>query len=274
MPNLIAGRRVVLAYAAPPAVEYDPDATAWFAAVVANGGSDVDAATKQIISDFYAGLKTDSLYTLMDRIGLCAAHDTVGARLDLKDKTSLLTPAGSPVFTAFRGYMGDGVGAYLNTNWNSVSPAGNFAQNSSGITAYINATTSDVGDSKAIVGRITSTLSFIRPRTSASNLIQGRMSGPTTKDFGNVTSRLGLRSMSRTAAAINRAYGADGLKSGTDDTSTSNALANENFLLLRLQSTYATDRCAFWAAHAGFDATQTLNFRNRIVTMLTALGAN
>lgn len=256
------------------APSYDADATAWFAANVSGGGTDPDAATKQIISDFYAGLKADSLYTLIDRMNLVAAHDSYGARLDLKDKATLMTPVGSPTFTAFRGYYGDGVGAYVNTNWNSITPGTNHAQDSAGLTTYINATSSDVGNLQASLGRITSVISFIRHRITTSNTMSGRINGNVTKEYGVQTTRLGFRSINRTLSNLTRGYGPDGLQSGTDETGASMALVNENFLLFRLQNTYASDRIAFWAAHSGFDATQTLAFRNRIVTLLTALGAN
>lgn len=252
---------------------YDSDAVLWFAAVVANGGADPDAAFKQIVSDFYTGLKADGLYALVDRMGLMAAPDDISSRLDLKDKATLLTLSVPPTFTALRGYMGNAVNMFINTLFNSVSPAGNFTQNSCGLTTYINATASDVGSSASIIGRITSVISFFRPRTTG-NVLEGRMGSGTTKQFGAVATRLGFRSVSRTLSNLTKGYGPDGTQVGTNDTSVSVALVNENFLLLRLQSVYASDRIAFWAAHAGFSDAQTLAFRNRIVTMLTAIGAN
>lgn len=258
----------------PPPPSYDADADLWFAAVVANGGAAIDAPTKQIISDFYAGLKTDGVYAKTDYMGLRCAPDGVGARIELKTKTLVATVGGGLTHVASRGHQGNDTNGELLTGYNPFTFLGQYVRNSCGLISYVNATNSDVGSAKATIGKVSNTDAFIRPRNATTNNFYGRVQGSNAKDYAAQATRLGFRAIVRTSSTLTKGYGADGLQSGTNDTQASSDLTNEAFREHRLQSTYGGDRIAFTAYVGGLSDAEVLAFRNRIVTMLTALGAN
>ena len=103
----------------------------------------------------------------MDMFYVIAAHDAQAARLNWIADQYNLTAVNSPVFTAFRGYTGNGTSSYLNT---SAAPAalastGKLRQNSAHICAW---TLTSVPSGQVVMGARTGTASFfdIFPRES------------------------------------------------------------------------------------------------------------
>src|SRR5215475_5462531 len=72
----VAGFRVIVA------AVIDSDATAWSNQVTTNGGT-VSSTRLGLISDLISGLKTDGIWTKLDRQWIYAAEDQPGALTDL-----------------------------------------------------------------------------------------------------------------------------------------------------------------------------------------------
>lgn len=128
IPNFVYGNKQVtgLAYNNsiwPPEetpATYDPDAQAWFDAVVA-AGSSISTDNKAAVSAFVAGCKTDGIWTAIKASCLlCAADDLTGALVPLVG----LAPTNSGSFVSgdysrTTGLLGNGTSKYLNSNRNN-----------------------------------------------------------------------------------------------------------------------------------------------------------
>jgi hypothetical protein len=86
-------------------------------------------------------LKATGVWPLLDVLYVMGAHDAQAASLNWKNPgTYSLAVTGSPVFTADRGYKGDGVSGYLTASGYDPSTAGlNYTQDSATAGAYIQA---------------------------------------------------------------------------------------------------------------------------------------
>jgi hypothetical protein len=117
-----------LAAARPAAVELEAETSAWIAEVVNNGGS-VSAGRQIVVNTLIAGLKTDGIWTKLDRLWLFAAENEESALTDLVGLT-LATAVDSPTFTADDGYNGNGSSSYVDTTYNPATQGTNYVQNS------------------------------------------------------------------------------------------------------------------------------------------------
>jgi hypothetical protein len=108
------------------AMPVDPDALKWRAAVIAAGGA-VSDMQKRRVSLLIAGLKKSGVWSALDRLWLFAAENSMQALVDLKARAAA-TPVNNPMFTANRGYAGNGSNAYIDTGFNPGTGAPNYAQ--------------------------------------------------------------------------------------------------------------------------------------------------
>lgn len=247
---------------------YEPEAVAYFARWTVQP----DNTRKGLLNTLIKSLKDSGAWAIRDAYHLPAAPDTQSAVLNLKSTSFPLTPIGSPTFVADRGFMGDGVSAHIGTGHDGVAPP-NFQQNSCSIMTWTNATASDVGNNLATIGKVTDVNSFIRPRIATTNLMTGRINGGATTSFGSaLATRLGHRAMSRTGTSLSRAF-VNGTQVGADDTQQSQTLISEQFLYLRLQNTYATDRLAAGALGGGLTPAQIAAEYTAFNTYLSTIGA-
>lgn len=90
---------------------YSAEATAYFAAITAPLGDPL----KELVDDLVASLKADSVWPLIDWLGLGPMHDEQAARVNLKNPAQVASIGGSPVFAAKQGYAGDNTAAYLDS---------------------------------------------------------------------------------------------------------------------------------------------------------------
>lgn len=84
-----------------------------------------DSTRKGQLNTLIAALKTAGVWTKLDALYIMAAHDAQAARVNAIDPASVATVSGAQVFTADRGYAGDGTASYINTGFNpttAVSP--------------------------------------------------------------------------------------------------------------------------------------------------------
>ncbi|MBY5581853.1 hypothetical protein [Rhizobium leguminosarum] len=255
--------------AVPAAPVYDADAQAYFDRMTVQP----DSTRKALLNDLFVSLKVSGVYAKRDVYWLPAAHDAQAGRLNLKSASFTLTPAGSPTFVVDKGYQGDGTSACLVTNYSPLAHGVTLTGTSASIMAWLNGCASDVPNGMASIGRSISTTTFLRPSALPSGTLYGRVNGNSQKDYGTVASRLGHRLISRNGPTSSYGY-VDGQPSGTDDSQASVALVNETMLLLRLQSTYSSDRICVAAMGAGLSAAEVLAEYNAFNTYLTAIGAN
>ncbi len=80
----------------------DSATTAWVNAVVTAGGT-VSAGRQTVVDNLITGLKSDGIWTKLDRLWIFAAENTQSALIDLVS-LSTGTPTNSPTFTANAGY--------------------------------------------------------------------------------------------------------------------------------------------------------------------------
>ena len=91
------------------AMPLDAATEAYVAAIIAAGGGEPDAAHKNHYNNLVGTLKNSSLWAKLELIYLLANASAVAARINLKSPgTGTLGLTGAPVFTADRGYKGDG----------------------------------------------------------------------------------------------------------------------------------------------------------------------
>lgn len=93
------------------AVALLPETAAWVAAVVAAGGT-VSSGVQALIDAYIAGLKADGIWAKADRIILHCLENTQSALVDVVHNV-VGTTYNSPLFTANRGFTGDGATTYI-----------------------------------------------------------------------------------------------------------------------------------------------------------------
>lgn len=110
-----------------PPRTYDPDATALFARF------DIQPTTarKQLISDRFVAGKAKPFWGKLDALWVHAAHGAEAGRLNWLAPRFNCLPVNDPLFEVDRGYNGDGVMSYLDTQFNPATVTGvKFSQNS------------------------------------------------------------------------------------------------------------------------------------------------
>lgn len=91
--------------------------------VVTAAGGSVNNLWRPVVDRLVRDLKTCKVWWLLDRLWIHATLNAPGATICLKS-LSALTPVAAPAFTQFRGYTGDGVASYLDSNYNAVTATG------------------------------------------------------------------------------------------------------------------------------------------------------
>ncbi len=104
----------------------DTNAAAWYSAVIAAGGN-VSLPQMYLVDNLIKGLKTDGLFTILDRLWLFASDSTIQALIDV---IATVTATNNGVsFTIRQGYTGDGT-HHIDTGFNASTAGGNYTQNS------------------------------------------------------------------------------------------------------------------------------------------------
>ncbi len=106
---------------------------------------------KTAISKLIKGLVDSALWNKFDCLYILAASDAYNAKLNWIKDDHNLTSVGNMSFEPFRGYMGDGAGSYLETNYNPATDGVNFILNSCGMGIYSRTDSYILGD-KADIG--------------------------------------------------------------------------------------------------------------------------
>jgi len=127
---------------------YDSSTLAWVSAVTTAGGS-VSTTQENRVNTLIAGLKSDGIWSILDRLWLYAGESsTQQAAIDLKGLASG-TVHGTLTLSA-GGYTGDGSTGYIDTGFDPKTAGGNFATTSASIGVYdlSNFTDDNYGDAE------------------------------------------------------------------------------------------------------------------------------
>jgi hypothetical protein len=113
----------------------DAATDAWVAAVEAAFGS-VSTARKALVDNLIVGLKSDGVWSKLDRLWLGAVETPQAAQIDLKALAGM-TLTGSPGFNPNKGYYTfTRGGSYIEFDYNFVTNAVNFSQNSAHVSCW------------------------------------------------------------------------------------------------------------------------------------------
>ncbi|UHD44860.1 hypothetical protein LUX29_17800 [Aureimonas altamirensis] len=139
-------------------------------ALIARMAVPPDAARAKLIAALVQDLKSSGVWQTLDGLYVMAAHDAQAARLNWRGDLLNLTPAASPIFTADRGYQGDGAAAYLAID-NADANAVRFTENGASIGVWLNFCTAE---QRNVLGRTDNGALQLMP-LSAADTITGRM---------------------------------------------------------------------------------------------------
>lgn len=253
-----AGNRT--SYATTGAASYDPDAAAYFAAMTVQPS----AARKTLINTLIVGLKADGVWSKLSWLSLLAAHDAQAARLNAVTPTKSFTAAGSASFTVDRGYQGNGTGAtYLDAS-EGFTTAGQFTQNSAFIATYVNLSSAGSGG----VGQGFSAGAWAMMGIASDYSCSCFMNN-LTQFAPTAPSWTGLFTLTRTASTTTTMYRGTTSFGASSDASTG-VPTSGTVRSLR----YGSERQAAAMWGSGLTAANVSNLNSRLVTYLTALGAN
>jgi len=251
---------------------YDTDAAALFA----RWGTDPGSTRKQAYSDCFAGLKTDGVWTLLDEVQMYAAHTEADGLLGWKNLVNA-TSVNSPTFTTDRGIAGDASTSYINTGFNPSTHGSQYQQNSASMGVYLNAGTDTAATVFAVGCASGTNNTIIAPRISSNRpLLRVNDDTSAIGANGSSTTRLGFSVANRSTSTATQFYknGSSIATGGVTSTARPNAVVyacgynNSGF------SSGLDNRVALVVFGASMDATQQSNLSSRMITLLTAIGAN
>lgn len=254
---------------------YDADASALFA----RWGTDPGSTRKQLYSDCIAGLKSDSVWSLIDEVQLYGAHTQADGLLGWKNVVNA-TLVNSPTFTTDRGVAGDGSTSYINTGFQPSTLGVNYTTNSACFGAYFNAGT-DTADNAAIACGCSdgSDVSRFYPRRVGDTIRFGVNQATGASDTtGTVATRLGLTMINRSGASAVEVYRNGSAVTLSATPASTGDVARPFFVGAHNNNSVAAgfvnNRAALFVATASLDATKQTAIYSRFLTLLTAIGAN
>jgi hypothetical protein len=271
------GSMTLLGAGKPPVAGGGADAatTAWIAAVVSAGGT-VSGTQQGFVDTLIKGLKTDSLFSAMDRIWLYASENAQQASIDIVNlATHSLVNA--PSFTASQGYTGNGTSSYINTGFTPSVNGVNYTQNSASFGTYIRNNRTTGGNATAMSTDISSTAPCRwQPHWSGS---QGNFN---INDGGFVdvstSTAQGFWGVSRTGSSATAVYLNSSGTAIFSGSAASSGLASTAFFVLAGQAggagDFSADQIAVSFAGAGLSSGQWVNFQSRINAYMTSLTTN
>lgn len=252
----------------------DADTTAWESAVVTAGGS-VSSGRLTIVNNLIVGLKADGIWSKLDRLWILAAENIPSARADLVARVSLTDTGDLPTFTTDRGYAGhDNAGPtkYLITGFVPNTHGVTFTQNSAHISAW-NRTNTSTGGGGCLGGCAGSNM-FV---TFTDGNLYGRINdSPESGSQGSVADRTGHWVVNRSGSSASQIYRNASIV--TSPNQASGALATHGMFILALNNAGSNfagtpNELAAFSIGGSLNGTEVTNFRSRLQTYMTAVGA-
>jgi hypothetical protein len=258
---------------------YDIATQAWVQQVLRNGGS-VSTTRQGVVDTLIKGLKTDGVWSKLDRLWLFAAENSQAALTDLVGLT-LATANGSPTFTTDRGYTGQDLAtptAYVDSGYNPSSGA-TFTQNSAHISAW-SVTNNAASNGGCLMGADTSgggNSNINLFDTYLDGNVYGRINdAPASGSQGAPGTRQGHWIANRSGASASQVY-----QNGSNFSSpnaTSGAVPNTNLFILCDDNSASgpingtPNQLAMASAGGSLSSTDASNFYSRLRTYMTAVG--
>jgi predicted secreted protein len=223
------------------------------------------AARQALIQTCVGSLISAGVWTKLDALHVTAAADSQAALVNWKQPgTFNATTVNAPTFTTDLGFTGNGTTSYVDSGFNPVTAAGNFAQNSACTFGYVatNLTTC------VLIGTVSSQKNILFPR-SAGNL-SARVNATATALAVASADSTGFWSATRSGASASEAY-LNGVSVDTDP-GASLAMSSENLFYMRNASTYTPTVVACGGAGAHLSAAEQTALYNALRTYLTGVG--
>lgn len=251
---------------------FDSDVVTWQSAVVANGGS-VSLSRLIIVDQFVFAEKQAGNWALTDDYWGLWAENSAQALTSLKQRR-LATTVNSPVFTADRGFQGDGATSYINTGFVPSSHSTAMGINSVRLTGYER---TSAGGSGATAGLNATTNRAIHIRSAGAS-VAANSSGLSTFTLASTT---GLIAVSRRAATLTDVYSfKNGLsQTKTGDTSAIGTSLPDQALYVGCLNNGGTaaifrgTQIGFVSIGASLNDLQEINNFNNVQAWATAIGA-
>ncbi|MFN4017511.1 MAG: hypothetical protein ACK4JB_19380, partial [Reyranella sp.] len=181
-----------------PASTIDPDVYKYASAVFTAGGVVTDAELGPI-DTFAKAEKAAEVWDLMIDYRLYGAvADSIASRVSLKRRVTA-NLIGTPTFTAYRGWKGDGVSAAINTGFNPSSQGGSLFTGGSG--RQFVAMQDNVAGTMSAAGVSSGGSTRIRPRTS-SDTVSAQMMAGLTAFAETVTTSAGYTAVQRSGTSF------------------------------------------------------------------------
>lgn len=261
-----------------PPPSYHADATALFA----RWGTDPGATRKGLVNACIQGMDDDTDWTLIDEIQVYAAHTQADGLLGWKNNSDAVVVS-SPTFTTDRGFTTNGATDYLNSNFVPTTDGVNFIQDSACLGVYINDAGADTGGSTTYACGMADTgnvrVSRIVPKDAGGD-IRGILNSGSTTTFTSVTpnTRAGFTTINRSGASALEGY-RNGSSVGTGTTASTGVCSQPTWIGIHNvggspNGTGASARYAVFMAAGSLDATRQARVYARLLTYLTAIGAN
>ena len=231
---------------------------------MADAGSEPDATRKRHMNTFISNMKADGLWQLLDVLWFTAAHSEAAALLNWVNANHTMSTVNEPTFTIDRGFAGNGVDSYVNTNYAQADKV-NFLATDASFGCY----TRDNNTTGFLFGETNTRMSNSLNGTSIQYTLYGGFES--TNKFGS----LGLTSIKRTGTAL-RVY-QNGVEGGSDSTPTYGYNANNLYLcgynVGGTLTTPSTSEISFAYTSGHIDATGQANLFTHVEAYLDAIGA-
>ncbi len=189
---------------------YDQDAQAFLARITALPVK----ARQDLINERFVEGKKKSFWAKLDALWVHAAHDPQAGHLNWLGDIYNCIPVNNPVFTADRGYVGDGSSSYLNTQFNpSMAVSPKYTQDSGSVGIRSNTENVGTGSLAGFYDTVLQRGTTINPRIDNTNSVASyRLNAGSTganTPNGAAPSSIGMFIANRTSPA-----GVSGFRNG------------------------------------------------------------
>ena len=255
---------------------FESETTAWESAVVTAGGL-VSSGRKIVVNDLIAGLKSDGVWTKLDRLWLFAAENSQSALIDLKENDAS-TAVSSPTFTTDRGYNGNASSSYIDTTYNPSTDGVNYTQDSASGGVW-DLTAPSAGNDAYLVGAHNGGAVSIGiiPCLYYNGVFYVAVNGAASTIAALGGSAPGFFAVNRSTSTAIQLYRNGSLDNSATDTSA--AVPSYNIFVgalnyINTPASFSSDQAAacFFGGH--LTATEHGNLYNRLRTYMTAVGVS
>ena len=190
-------------YGESPSYVWDNEFIEYEASLATELSADMKTALNDLMTNIKDSLVIDSLNQFADVFYILGNETKEAALTNLikraHDGDTATTGAVYPAFTQYEGYAGDGVGAYINANYNPFSQGIVYTQNSASIGVYC---VNDFAGTNGALGTDFggSDRSYLIPRNTSNQITGGLNSAGLVFGAYSATTSVGLTILSRTAS--------------------------------------------------------------------------